>query len=243
MIGTVIRGIVNPVRRFYGRLAIGSGQFNRSRPLSHEYGYDRGTPIDRFYVEGFLQANAADIRGRVLEIGGDAYSRRFGGNRITRQDVLHVQSGNSSATIIGDLSRPGTLPAGAFDCVILTQTLHLIYDMGAAIRELCQALAPGGVALITVPGVSSIDRGEWGGSWYWSLTELSLKRLLSAHFDAGDISVQTSGNLFAATAFLHGASVEEVGHQRLETLDEAYPVTVAARVLARKALVGGRSSG
>jgi SAM-dependent methyltransferase len=232
MIGGAIRRIINPARRLYGRFAIGGGQFRRARPLSREYGFDRGTPIDRYYVEAFLESNTAAIRGRVLEVGDDAYSKRFGGDRISRQDVLHVQRDHPKATIVGDLSDPRTLPASAFDCVILTQTLHLIYDMEDAVRELRRALAPDGTALITVPGVSSIDRGEWGASWYWSLTELSLKRLLSTHFDSASISVQTFGNLFAATAFLHGASVEEVDREKLEALDQAYPVIIAASARA-----------
>lgn len=226
--GTAIRGLINPMRRLYGRMAIGSGQFNRSSPLSVEYGFDRGTPVDRYYIERFLEAHATDIRGRVLEIGDDSYSRRFGGKRITRQDILHV-AGNPKATITGDISDPQTLPSGSFDSIILTQTLHLIYDMATAVRELRRSLAPGGVLLVTVPGVSSIDRGEWGADWYWSLTEHSLKRLLFESFEPAQVSVQTFGNLFAATAFLHGACVEEVDRARLEPVDPIYPVTVAAR--------------
>lgn len=228
MIGAAVRKLINPIRRWRGRRAIGSGQFNRSRPLSVEYGYDRGTPVDRHYIDRFLEGNARHIRGRVLEVGDDSYSRRFGGERVVRQDVLHLRSGQSKATIFGDLSNPGTLPSAAFDCVILTQTLHLIYDMEAAVRELRRSLAPGGAALITVPGVSSIDRGEWGGSWYWSLTELSLKRLLSEPFSGDHFTVQSFGNLFAATAFLHGACVEELDVDKLQPHDPAYPVTVAA---------------
>jgi SAM-dependent methyltransferase len=227
MIGSTIQRLINPARRLHGRFAIGSGQFERSRPLSREFGYDRGTPIDRYYVEGFLAENAKHIHGRVLEVGDDVYSRRFGRNRITRQDILHVNHESAKATIIGDLSDPRTLRTAAFDCIVLTQTLHLIFDMAAAVREVRRALAPGGTALITVPGVSSIDRGEWGASWYWSLTDLALAKLLSGPFGSGSVSVESFGNLFAATAFLHGASVEEVDTTKLSARDPAYPVTIA----------------
>jgi SAM-dependent methyltransferase len=219
MIGAAIRSLINPVRRLRGRRAIGSGQFNRSRPLSREFGYDRGTPIDRYYIERCLEAHAADIHGRVLEVGDDSYSRRFGAGRITKQDILHVQSGNPKATIVGDLGDPETLPSGAF-------------DVEAAVRELRRALAPGGIVLVTVPGVSSIDRGEWGGSWYWSLTELSLNRLLTQFFNPAEVAIQSFGNLFAATAFLHGACVEEVDVSKLLASDRAYPVTVTASARA-----------
>ena len=208
------------------------GRAASSEPLCREYGYSRGTPIDRYYIEAFLAEHAGDIGGRVLEIGDDSYSRRFGGDRISKQDVLHVQEGHENATITGDLSKPGALPNQTFDCIILTQTLHLIFDMAAAIEQLHASLRPGGVLLMTVPGISPVHGGPWQGSWYWSLTDLSLGRLLSGPFDAAGVSVKSGGNLFAATAFLHGAAVEEVETGRLDLFDPAYPVTIAARAVA-----------
>jgi SAM-dependent methyltransferase len=231
MIRSVIRHLIARAKRVHGRLQIGEGQFNRSRPLSLEHGYDRGTPIDRYYIEAFLGANASTIRGRVLEVGDDIYSRRFG-HDIEQQDVLHVHSGNPKATFVGDLAQPDTLPPSAFDCIIMTQTLQLIYDMAAAVHHLRRALKPGGAALITVPGISAIDPGEWGHSRCWSFTDIALKRLLSDAFAPDDVAVKTFGNLFAATAFLHGACVEEVDAQKLNPVDKAYPVIIAASARA-----------
>lgn len=196
-------------------------------PLSEDFGFSRGMPIDRHYIEAFLNEHRTDIAGRVLEVGDSTYSRRFGGERITKQDVLHLH-GSPEATIVGDLSA-GVLPLQAFDCIIFTQTLHLIFDTRAAISALHRALRPGGVLLITVPGVSSVDRGEWKESWYWSLTERSLEQLLSQHFTRDSVFLSSFGNLFAATAFLHGASVQDTGRRRLGRCDPAYPVLVAAR--------------
>jgi SAM-dependent methyltransferase len=217
------------LRALRGRLAMSLGQVASTRPLSTEFGFDRGTPVDRWYIEAFLAANATDIRGRVLEIGDDSYSRQFGGKAVTRQDVLHVDPNNNGATITGDLSQPDVLPADTFDCIILTQTLHLIFDMSTAVKHLARALRRGGVALITVPGITPVDRGEWGESWYWSLTGPALRRLLSAQFDTNALGIETYGNLFSATAFLHGAALEEVNRQKLGARDPAYPVIVAAR--------------
>src|SRR3712207_5592488 len=42
------------------------GDLRRTRPLSAQWGFDRGLPIDRYYIEGFLSANAADVGGCVL---------------------------------------------------------------------------------------------------------------------------------------------------------------------------------
>ncbi len=205
------------------------GDLAHPTPVSLDFGHDRGLPIDRYYIEGFLSRHAADIRGRVLEVGDDAYSRRFGGAGITRQDVLHVHGGNPHATIIGDLTQPGVLPDAAFDCIVLTQTLHLVYDMPGAVERLWMALRPGGVLLLTVPGISQIDRGEWGESWFWSLTSASLRRLAAERFGAGQVTVEAHGNVLAATAFLQGLACAEVSAAKLDVRDEAYPVIVAAR--------------
>src|SRR3954466_14293166 len=76
------RVIRDSIRRARGRLAMSVGGLGTSVPLSTEFGFDRGTPIDRYYIEAFLAANAGDVRGRVLEIGDDSYSRQFGADRI-----------------------------------------------------------------------------------------------------------------------------------------------------------------
>lgn len=200
-------------------------------PISLDFGHDRGTAIDRYYVEGFLARNAALIHGRVLEVGDDSYSRRFGAS-IDHQDILHVHAGNDMATLVGDISAPGTLPEAAFDCLVLTQTLHLIFDLKLAVERIHTALKPGGSALVTVPGISQIDRGEWGASWFWSLTEASARRLFDPVFGAGNVTIEVHGNVFSATAFLQGLALEEVDRRKLDVVDRAYPVIIA--ICARK---------
>lgn len=88
------------------------------------------------------------------------------------------------------------------------------------------------MALITVPGITPLDRHHFWDSWYWSLTEPALRRLLSGPFTAGNVSCETYGNLYSATAFLHAAAIEEVSKTKLDKRDRAYPVTVAARAVA-----------
>lgn len=207
------------------------GRVSSSRPLCKSWGKSRGTMIDRYYIEGFLAGYSTDIGGRVLEIGDDDYSRRFGGSRITRQDILHL-TGHPRATIVGDLSFPGLLPTHAFDCIIFTQTLQLVFEMSAALDQLHAALRPGGVLLVTVPGITPIGQGEWGPYWCWSLTPHSLERLLGKSFPVEQLELRSYGNLVAATAFLHAAAVEEVGRRRLAPSDPAYPVIVTARAVA-----------
>ena len=208
------------------------GDLDRLTPISGCFGFDRGLPVDRYYIERFLARHSSEVAGRVLEVGGAEYTQKFGGRRVSRSDVLHVRPGNPRATIVGDLTDEGVLPENAFDCIVLTQTLQLIFDVPLAIARIHRALAPGGVALVTAPGISQIDRGEWGSTWFWSFTPLAMRRLFGAVFGDDAVMVECYGNVYSATAFLQGLAVEELQTSDLDPIDEAYPVIVAVR--ARK---------
>ena len=201
------------------------GDLKSTTPVSPNFGFERGTPVDRYYIERFLESHSADVRGRVLEIGEATYSRRFGGPRISRQDVLHVSDGHPEATISGRVEE-GALPPDTWDCIIFTQTLHLIFDVQAAMSGLYAALRPGGVLLLTAPGLSQIDRHEWREQWYWAITPVALHRLASGLHGAR-YEVCSFGNVYASVAFLHGIAFEELDLNKLEENDLHFPVTSA----------------
>ena len=208
------------------------GDLRRLQPVSRNFGYDRGLPVDRHYIEAFLAGRADDIHGRVLEIGDDSYTRRFGGVRVTRRDVLHVEP-VPVATFVGDLTGADHLPSDAFECVILTQTLQLIYDTRAALTTVHRILKPGGRLLATVPGISQLSDDQWRAYWCWSFTSRSVRQLLAETFPEGDVIVETRGNVLTAIAFLHGLATEELGPDELAYHDPAYELLITAR--ARKA--------
>jgi SAM-dependent methyltransferase len=230
----VAKRLVRAARRWshrFGPRRVRFGDLRRVKPLSEWFGFDRGTPLDRVYIEEFLARHSSDIRGRALEVGDNSYTLRFGGTAVQHSDVLHVDKANPNATIIGDLGDGKNLPSDTFDCIVLTQTLHLIYDMQHAVATLHRMLVPGGVLLVTVPGVSSVDRGEWGATWHWSLTPRSLERLLTDSFGAHQVTVETYGNLLVAAGFLYGLAAEELTRDELAARDPHYPVIVAARAV------------
>jgi SAM-dependent methyltransferase len=200
-------------------------------PISENYGFDRGKPVDRRYIEDFLARNAEDIRGRVLEVADNAYTMQFGGAHVQRSDILHGNSGNPRATLVGDLAEGHHFPSQAFDCIVLTQTLQYVFDLHKAVSTLHRMLKPGGVLLATVPGVSSIERGEWGPSWCWSLSATALRRLLQQRFGEANVSVSAYGNVLVAISFLHGLAESELHPSELDTHDPHYPVIVAARAV------------
>jgi glycosyltransferase involved in cell wall biosynthesis len=218
------------------------GSLRRVTPLSREFGYDRGLPIDRYYIERFLSANASDIRGRVLEIADDTYTRRFGGDRVTASDVLHVVEGQRGVTIVGDLTCADHIPSDTFDCVILTQTLQFIYDVPAALRAVRRILRPGGAVLATVPGISPVvryDLERWG--YFCAFSSMAVRRLFGEVFPATALRIEAHGNVLAASAFLYGLAAEELQPRELDARDGDYEVIIAVRA-ARPATGDGYGS-
>jgi glycosyltransferase involved in cell wall biosynthesis len=210
---------------------VNMGDLNVTEPFSTEFAYDRGGPVDRYYIENFLRENESVIRGRALEIGDNEYTLRYGGSRVTQSDILYIDETNPYATIIGDLSHAPHIPSDCFDCIILTQTLHLIYNFKGAIETCFRILKPGGTLLLTVPGISHVDQSQWGKYWLWSFTDNSISRILSEYFSPEKTRIETFGNVLIATAFLYGMGLPEVTKEQLNTLDPNYQVIIAASAI------------
>jgi len=223
------RRVLKTLRRAWGAFAVASPLPRSVTPVSRAWGYDRGNPVDRYYIENFLGRHAGDVRGCVLEVGDASYTKRFGGDRVARAEVLDVSEGNPDATYVADLSDAGHLPSDRFDCIIFTQTLHLIYDVPEAVRTLRRVLKPGGVLLATFPGITKISHREWGGSWYWAFSGNSARRLFGEVFTPAGVTVECFGNVLTASAFLYGFAHEELRRAELDYRDPEYEVIITAR--------------
>jgi SAM-dependent methyltransferase len=223
------------VRRLRGQPPISGvdfGELRRLNPISRAFGTDRGQAIDRYYIERFLDRNRSHIRGRVLEVGDNTYTRQFGGAQVTSSDILHVHDRNRRATIVGNLEHAPHIADASFDCIILTQVLQLVFDLPAAMATLARILAPGGVLLVTVPGISQVDAdSEWGATWYWAFTARAVDRLLRERLQASAVDIDIHGNVLAASAFLYGLAARELTAAELDHVDADYQVLIAARAV------------
>jgi len=211
------------------------GSLRRVTPISDTFGYDRGLPIDRYYIERFLQEHSGTIRGRVLEVGDSTYTSRFGNDAaVERVDILDVRADNPRATIVGDLTEPDRFSADAFDCVICTQTLPYIYDVHTAVRTLHRILRPGGTVLATVTSVSRVwTKGDRLYGDYWRFTSRSSRLLFEQVFDSEQIAVASYGNVLAAASFLYGLATSELRRDELDYNDPDIPLLIGIK--ARKA--------
>jgi SAM-dependent methyltransferase len=201
------------------------GTLRRPTPLSHDFGYDRGTPVDRYYIERFLRAHRDKVQGRVLEVKESMYTDRFG-TGVTQKDVLDIDAANPLATVIADLAAADAIPDDAFDCFILTQTLQLIYDTRSAIAHAHRIIRPGGALLATVPTLSPIVDDEQLTD-YWRFTPASCTALFGDVFGRDSIRVFGYGNVLTSIAFLEGMAQEELTAQELEAHDDRFAMLVS----------------
>jgi SAM-dependent methyltransferase len=188
------------------------------KPLSR-WGFERGTPVDRLYIERFLDTHRAHVHGRVLEVLEDLYATRLGAEKV---DVVDINPANGAVTIVGDLCDPATLPPAAFDTVVLTQTLQFLPDPRRALENLVAALRPGGSILLTVPTLSRVADGT--DRWRW--TPLGLRELTAGL--GCTVEVAGLGNLATCRAFLMGVAVEDLPAGALAEDDPAFPLVVTA---------------
>ena len=237
------RPLVTALRRIIWRVRrkrVAPGGLAGLAPISEVWGLDRGTPIDIYYLERFLSSHAEDIKGRTLETGDSRYSAKFGRD-VTRADVLHISTGNPAASIVGDLESGLNIPEAAFDCIILTNTLLLIFDVRAALWNCHRALRPGGVLLVHFSGLvrSQVSARAWGPSgWegeadYWRFTSAAATRLSGDCFGRDAITVHSYGNVRSVTAALYGLAADELTDRELDFVDTRFELAIGVRAVRR----------
>ncbi|MBF0608606.1 MAG: methyltransferase domain-containing protein [Magnetococcales bacterium] len=205
------------------------GELRILKPISSGFGYDRGLPIDRYYIEGFLEEHSSDILGKVLEIKDNSYTTRFGSGRVTESHVLDKNPG-PLVTIVEDLNSGDSIPSAMFDCIIFTNTLQYVYNFGKAVETIHRILAPGGVLLATLP---SISRTCFFDSFVdlWRFTGGSAKMLFEKHFLPTNVQIRTYGNVLTAISFLQGLASSELTKEEFDFSDPDFQIIVAVRAV------------
>jgi SAM-dependent methyltransferase len=214
---TVMRGLERPVW----------GNLRRVTPMSVVYGFDRGTPIDRYYVHAFFSARRDLITGRVLEIQTTDHIRRYGAG-VTAADTLDLNP-TFHPTYCCDLARADVVPTGHYDCFLLPNTLCFVRDLDGALRHARRIVRPGGRILATVPGFVPLTPDVVD---YWHASADGWRVVAERVWPGCETTVETHGNCLAAAAAMYGIAVEELTDDELRVIDPRYPVliTIECRV-------------
>ena len=215
---TVTRGLERP----------SWGNLRRVTPLSEMFGFDRGTPIDRYYVDKFLSARRQLITGCVLEIQTTDHTHRYGSD-VATADTLDINAG-FRPTYVCDLATADIVPSGRYDCFLLPNTLCFLKDLEPALRHTRRIVRAGGVILATVPGFVPLTPDVPD---YWHLSADGWRTITHRVWPDCDTVVETHGNCLAAMAALYGIAVEELTSNELDATDPRYPVLVTIECRTR----------
>ena len=198
------------------------GNLRRVRPFSDNFGFDRGTPLDRYYLHEFLRRHRTYITGRVLEIQNSGYTLRFGHDL----DETHTLDINPlfKPTYLCDLARiDGCVPDGHYDCFLLPNTLSALRDIEPCLRNALRIVRPGGVILASTAALVPLT-GDMPD--YWHLSADGWRELTRRAWADATVQVEAHGNCLAAVAAMLGLAHEELDPAELDVYDARFPVLV-----------------
>ncbi len=195
-------------------------------PISKSFGFDRGTPVDRYYIESFLKSHQSDIKGRCLEIHDVDYIKKFGGTKVTKAEALDIDTANKQADLYGDLRHLDSIKENTYDCLVITQTFGMIDEYQDAIKECYRILKPKGVLLGTATSFAPMSNPKYS---FWRFTPSGMKYALSKVFQPSQVEVVSYGNCLTGQASWVGLAVEELTPAELDTKDEHFPLLVGFR--------------
>jgi SAM-dependent methyltransferase len=198
------------------------GNLRRVRPFSDNFGFDRGTPLDRYYLHEFLRRHRAYITGRVLEIQNSGYTLRFGHDL----DETHTLDINPlfAPTYLCDLAHiDDCVPEGHYDCFLLPNTLCVLRDIERCLRNALRIVRPGGVILASTAALVPLTSDMPD---YWHLSADGWRELTRRAWPNTTIQVEAHGNCLAAVAAMLGLAHEELDPAELDVFDARFPVLV-----------------
>ena len=200
------------------------GNLRRVEPFSANFGFERGTPVDRFYLHRFFDANRSLITGRVLEVQMPSYTRAYG----SAVEVSHSVDINPEfrATYTCDLADAREIPSDSYDCFLAPQTLQHVADLSGVLRTMQRVVKPGGYVLASAAGLMPLIPD---GDEYWRLSPAGWRRVLAREWAGGDVIIEGHGNCLSAIAAMHGLALEELTEEELTAHDPRYPVLVTIK--------------
>jgi len=197
------------------------GNLRRLEPFSNYFGFDRGTPIDRYYLDRFLAHHQHAIRGDVLEIQAPGYTNKYG-TALGLKDTIDINPANRP-TYLCDLAAADVVPTDRYDCFLLPNTLSLLRDIRSCMRHMIRVVKPGGVVLAATAAMGPLDPN---GVDLWRLTQAGWQELAADVWAGHDYQVEAHGNCLAVVAAMLGLAQEELTKDELEHQDDRYPVLV-----------------
>lgn len=200
-------------------------------PFTEQFVTERGTPVDRYYIERFLQEHRNLIKGDVLEIEDNLYTKKFGISGEFRSIVMDYSSKAPYIDFNADLESGDGIRENIADCFIITQTLMYIFDVKSAAANIGRLLKKNGYALITCSGLSqnSVRCMDDYGS-YFNFNPAVFRRMFEDENSLDVLETGSYGNVKTVSAHIAGLCCEDLTESDFSYNDKHYPLIVYAVV-------------
>ena len=204
---------------------------HKKLPLTRNFGFYRGTPLDRYFINNWVNdfLNDLDPKNRLkgLEIGGFDYlvpnSKLYISNELVPQNKFKKYENS----LCIDLNKPIKKKLNInekFDFIIFTQVLHVLKNDINGLEIIKNLLKKDGLIIGSVAGtinpISIYDYERWG--CYRGYSDQGLRSL----FDTVGLncSIKTIGNFGLAYEFLNGSVIEDIDQELLNENDKLFQV-------------------
>jgi hypothetical protein len=197
--------------------SIDFGDLKRERPFCPHFGHFRGTPIDRYYLDRFIDEIRDEVKGVTLEIGGSKGNKElYKFNNATT--YLTMDLGGPDLDIVGDAHDPNIIEEASLDTVVLFNVLEHCEQPWAVVDNIYRWLKPNGQVVCMVPNAQRVHRVPFD---YWRILPDALNSIFS-RFPKRKLHVY--GNPVTVTASYYGIASEEFSREELDYYHENYPV-------------------
>ncbi|TRU96281.1 MAG: methyltransferase domain-containing protein [Microcystis wesenbergii Mw_QC_S_20081001_S30D] len=202
------------------------GDLKKSVPICHVFGLTRGKPVDRYYLNKFIQEIKPQIVGKILEIGGTSKDKDFYGiNLGSSYQIMNIEPG-LGIDIVGDAHDGSIIKPESFDSIITFNVLEHCYAPWQVVENIYTWLKPGGKCFVMVPSAQrlhAIPRDYWRplpDAFAWMFRKFSQQKLY------------VYGNPISVIASYHGIATEELTTEELDAFHPDFPV--ATCIVAQK---------
>jgi SAM-dependent methyltransferase len=191
----------------------------RILPVSTDFGWSRGTPVGRFYVNDFVAEKAKGLSGIILEFGEPRYRHYF--SNVEQYKVVDVVAG-PHVDFVCDIHNVSSMPQAFFDVIVCTQVLEHVERPEDALRELRKLLKKDGRLICTVPFLAHI---HYVPTDYYRFSIDAITSALSrAGFEVLD--ARNSGNALVTIGSLLGFSAQDFSSSEMAVVDNLYPFNI-----------------
>jgi SAM-dependent methyltransferase len=198
--------------------AVDWGSLRRLHPICKRFGFSRGTPIDRYYLDKFVAQIRNRVVGATVEIGGARQNRElYRLTNVSEYTAIDAEA-HDYVDVVGDAHDSSLLAPDSADSILAFNVLEHCADPWLVARNMHRWLRTGGCAFCMVPNaqrVHNFPRDYWrplpdGVNWLFR--------------DFGSRELSQYGNPTSVIASQLGIAAEELTQAELDAQHPDYPV-------------------